>query len=444
MRNVLRNILLVSHSDFPTNSAVHVHHFANELVKMGLDCVVAVPKDKNSIHSLNRTNLYKVTQYNEYQTITDFFDNKQPPDLVHCWTPREHVRIYCKQLSQHYSFRLVVHLEDNEEAVTARLLQNPSSQWEATEGRKMSSCLSHPQHSKEFLRHANGVTVIIDTLQQLIPYPLPRLTVYPGVDTSQFYPRRKNSQLLSHFSIPPHATIICYTGNVYATNVAEVRSLYLAVGKRNREGKPTYLIRTGIDYTPLLTPQEDWIRKYLIELGWVEREKIPEILSLADVLIQPGKSDEFNDYRFPSKIPEFLAMGIPVILPDTNIAKFLTHGENALILPVVNEETIPPAIDLLLNNPSLRQRLIKGGLHFVYNYLNWQKNTRQLLDFYQSLFPDNKKFIPLENSLYHSQKCHESHPSQERQLPLYSLKLGNLRQKLQIFSIFSRRNYSDC
>lgn len=352
----MRNILLVSHSDFPTNSAVHVHHFANELVKMGMDCVVAVPKDKNSIHSLKHTNLYKVTQYDEGKNIKDLFDHKQPPDLVHCWTPREHVRIYCEQLSQHYNFLLVVHLEDNEEAVAARLLQNPSNQWEATQGIKMSSCLSHPRNSKEFLRHANGVTLIIDTLRQLIPPSLPCITVFPGVDTSQFYPRSKNYQLLSHFYLPPHATVVCYTGNVYSTNVAEVRSLYLAIGKRNQQGKPTYLIRTGFDYTPLLTPQENWIRQYVIELGWVEREKIPEILALADVLIQPGKSDGFNDYRLPSKIPEFLAMGIPVILPYTNIAKFLTHGENAFILPVVDEKTIPPAIDLLLNNPSLRHR----------------------------------------------------------------------------------------
>ena len=130
----MKNILFVSHSDFPANSAVHVHHFANELVKLGLDCVVAVPHNQESISTLPE-NLYKVTQFDEIEKLTSLFSNQQPPDVVHAWTPREHVRNYCYALSINYEFKLVIHLEDNEESVTERFLDVSLENWTSDNSR---------------------------------------------------------------------------------------------------------------------------------------------------------------------------------------------------------------------------------------------------------------------------------------------------------------------
>ena len=54
--------------------------------------------------------------------------------------------------------------------------------------------------------------------------------------------------------------------------------------------------------------------------------EIPGYLALADAFVQPGAPDDFNRYRLPSKLPEFLAMGRPVILPHCNIGNDLTDG----------------------------------------------------------------------------------------------------------------------
>ncbi|BAQ65878.1 glycosyltransferase [Geminocystis sp. NIES-3709] len=386
----MKNILVVSHSDFPMNSAVHVHHFANELIKLGLDCVVAVPLNQNSVSSL-KDNLYKVTCYSDIDNLCSYFSNNQPPDIVHCWTPREHIRLYCYHLSQFYEFNLVIHLEDSEESIIERFFKIPIKNWTSENDRILPYNLSHPRKYREFLSTADGVTVIIDKLQEFIPVSIPTITLYPGVDTQEFFPRQKNISLLKELEIPENTTILVYTGIVHPTNLEEVRSLYLAIGKLNLAGKPTVLIRTGVDNNlPLLEDNEVWIKEYIIELGWVERQKIPDILALADVLIQPGKSDDFNDYRFPSKIPEFLAMGKPIILPETNIGKVLTHKENAFILPKVDENSLPSAIDLLMNDLKLAEKLSIEGIKFTHNYLNWQKNTKNLYHFYQTLYSQKK------------------------------------------------------
>lgn len=393
---------MVSHSDFPMNSAIHVHHFANELIKLGYDCVVAVPWDEKSIASIEG-NLSQVTHYQDIANLCSYFSNHQPPDIVHCWTPREHVRIYCYHLASLYNFKLVIHWEDSEECIIERFFNIPVTNWTSQEDRVLPYNLSHPQKYKEFLSTADGVTIIIDKLRDFIPASLPTISLYPGVDTKEFYPREKNIAFLQELGIAENTTILVYTGIVHPTNLEEVRRLYLAVGKRNKRGKPTVLIRTGVDNDlKLLAENELWIKEYIKELGWVERKKIPDILALADVLIQPGKPDDFNDYRFPSKIPEFLAMGKPVILPDTNIGKVLTHLENALILPNVDEESLQSAIDLVINDQVLAQNLSENGVKFAQNFLNWSNNTQKLSDFYQGLYTEEKEAIYHQNIIARS------------------------------------------
>ncbi|MDJ0743973.1 MAG: glycosyltransferase family 4 protein [Xenococcaceae cyanobacterium MO_167.B27] len=395
----MKNILLVSHARFPTNSAVHVHHFANELVKLGLDCVVAVPNDENSISTL-KGNLYSVTQYNQIDNITDFFANHCPPDLVHAWTPRENVRNYCYALSIRYEFKLVIHLEDNEELLIERFFGISSKNWSTEYESLIPYNFSHPVKYKEFMETADGVTVIIDKLTEFAPASASTMTLYPGVDTKEFYPQPKNVNLLKRLRIQNDSTILCYTGNVHLANADEVRCLYLAVGKRNQEGKPTVLIRTGIDNDLQFLAQDQlWIKKYVIELGWINRKKIPEILALADVLVQPGTSDKFNDYRFPSKIPEFLAMGKPVIIPNTNIGKVLTHEENAIILESVDENSLPSIIDFIVDNPHVSEKLAENALKFAKENLSWANSGKNLYSFYESLFAEEKVITSLRNAL---------------------------------------------
>jgi glycosyltransferase involved in cell wall biosynthesis len=232
---------------------------------------------------------------------------------------------------------------------------------------------------------ADGVTVIMEPLKQFVPTNTPSLTLWPGVNSEDFYPREKNPELFQKFDIPPDSLVFCYTGNVHAVNIAEVRSLYLAIALLNREGKPAILIRTGRDFCQFLGEDDQWARQYCRELGYVDRSLLPDIVALADVLIQPGRVDKFNNYRFPSKLPEFFAMGKPVILPNTNIALEMEHQKHAWILPVVNALNIIQAVELITQDPELYHQLSQGAVHFAQTRLNWRKNSELLKLFYQEI-----------------------------------------------------------
>ncbi|MEG4280748.1 glycosyltransferase [Microcoleus sp. MON1_C1] len=393
----MQNILFVLYNDFHSQSAIHVHHFANNLIAQGLDCVVCVPRDKHTVALLQNTS-YTVTEFSEISNLKDFFRNGKEPDIVHAWTPREVNRIYCEKLKSIYNFKLVIHLEDNEEYIIEKNIKKPLKEILASiDSIEIPERISHPKLYREFLASADGVTVIIEKLKEFVPDSVPSLTLWPGADTKHFFIRRKNSQLAESFGIPKDSIIFCYTGNVHAGNKHEVRSIYLAVALMNREGLPAVLIRTGMDTCEFLGEGEQWLKKHSIELGYIDYSKMPDVMALADFLIQPGRSDKFNDYRFPSKLPEFLAMGKPVILPATNIALMMEHKKDGFILPVVDAASIVDAVKLILNDQDLYEKLSCGSVNFARNNLNWQTNSESLKSFYEKIW--SSKATTLSRSL---------------------------------------------
>jgi glycosyltransferase involved in cell wall biosynthesis len=427
----MQNILLVSYCDFPGNGSIHVHHFANSLVKLGIDCVVVVPFDKKTISTVG-SNLYKVTQFDEIGGLIKLFDNQQGPDVVHAWTPREHVRKYCAQVETSFRFKQFIHLEDNEETILERFLDQPMAVLlQESPASDSTSYLSHPKKYQEFLSSADGITVIMDRLQEFVPEQIPSIILWPGVDTQQFFSRPANVELAKSLGIPDSGTVLCYPGAVHLANIDEVRSLYRVVGKRNLEGKPTVLIRTGVNVCDVLTVDESWINQYIIELGLVERAKIPDILSLADVLIQPGSSDDFNDYRLPSKIPEFLAMGKPVIVPETNIGRFLTHLKNAIVLPTVDEAYLSDAIDRVLQDRALAQKLSEGAVEFARSRLDWDVNTQQLKAFYQSLLTEGDELTSLTKAFGRMQRQARDQQVELRQTQAESMHFKQVIQSME-------------
>ena len=117
------------------------------------------------------------------------------------------------------------------------------------------------------------------------------------------------------------------------------------------------------------------LREGVVELGSVGWREIPGYLALADAFVQPGAADDFNRYRLPSKLPEFLAMGRPVVLPDCNIGHDLEHERNALLLERGDGLEIADRVERLLDDPELRGRLAEGARRFALEQLNWEHNS---------------------------------------------------------------------
>ena len=381
----MSNILFVLYHDFTSNSAIHVHNFANHLASFGHSVGVAVPDNQETVEHLGGR-AYSVAPFPQFDgDWSNIFANRAGPDVVHAWTPRENVRLFCEKLKGLGAFRLVVHLEDNEELILESNMGESFAALENAPSSEIPGNLVHPRTYRRFLGGADGITIIMDRLERFVPEATPRALLWPGADTTLFFPREKNRATLASLEVPPENLVLCYTGNVHSANAREVRSLYVAVAMLNREGIPATLLRAGADYCSFLGEDDSWARQHSIDLGYIRHLEVAELLSLADYLIQPGVDDLFNEFRLPAKLPEFFAMGLPVILPRTNVGRFARHGLDAWVLEKVDALGIVEAVHALRANPALAQQLAKGASMFAEEHFSWSKNSRVLEQFYTSL-----------------------------------------------------------
>ncbi|HSV62630.1 MAG TPA: glycosyltransferase family 4 protein [Chthoniobacterales bacterium] len=379
----MSNILFVLYHDFSANSAVHVHNFANQLAALGHSTAVAIPDDTERGAGLGEQD-YSVHRFDRIDgDWSRVFPNGRGPDIVHAWTPRENVRLFCEKLAGFCEFGLFVHLEDNEELILEVNLGMPFEKLARNRAADIPGNLSHPQNYRAFIASSDGVTMIMDRLECFVPADIPKLILWPGADEDLFFPRARDSQLREQLGIPDDTVVLCYTGNVHSANARDVRSLYLAAAILEREGTPARLIRTGRDFCSFLGPDEEWAYKISIELGQIPYQEIPALLSLADALVQPGADNSFNEYRLPGKLPEFFAMGRPVILPRTNVGRFVRHGDEAWVLDKVDALGIVETLLALQRDEALRKRLAAGAGAFAREHFDWGKNTQALAEFYR-------------------------------------------------------------
>ncbi len=383
------NLLFVNYGDFTTNSLNHIGAFANRLTLLGHACVVAVPEKPETISAVHAP-LFSPVTFARALDREPIFPNRRGADVVHAWTPREAVREFTLEyLHRNPAAALIVHLEDNEVFLIESYAGEPIATlrtWsdEALAAR-LSPRLSHPVRFRGFLQIAHGATYITDRLREFIPERKPALWLLPGIDSALYQPLIPDPALRDELGLIAGEKLIVFTGSTTFANLADVRTLLLAVRLINDRGTPCRLVRTGINPPSLERELAAIGGDRVIDLGFVDKTRLGPLLALADVLVQPGAADAFNDYRLPSKIPEFLCVGRPVILPHANLAREMEDGRHALLLATGSAEEIADKCLQVFGDDALAQRLGAGALEFAREHFDLAANTDALAQFYEEV-----------------------------------------------------------
>ena len=390
------NILFVNYGDFTTNSLNHIGGFANALSAKGHSCVVAVPRAKESISGIPNPR-FAAALYEDILAQPEMFPNRGTADIVHAWTPRECVRkfVLTYQRTARKSARLIVHLEDNEEVLISGYAQRPIGELRAMGFTELDSVLSdslpHPVRHRTFLRMADAATVIVERLRELVPPSVPCSVLAPGVDPAYLERHGTDAALRRELGLRDGERAIVFTGSNTFANEPEMRELYEAVSVLNRRGVPTRLVRTGFNRPEFLESLTPDLAANVLDLGFISKARLPGLLALADVLVQPGRPGPFNDYRLPSKLPEFLASGRPVVLPRTNAALEMRDGVEAVFLSSGSPENIADCCQRIFGDPKLASALGKSGEEFARRHFDLGKNTLGLLKTYEELLSAPEK-----------------------------------------------------
>jgi len=395
-------ILFILYHGMECNSAHHVRALAEQLALVGDRCAVAVPDafaseladavSGDTVEALFSKSTavgeggLPVVSFSAVQRALGVGPVEERADIVVAWTPRENVRRLAVEVMRRWRIPCVVHLEDNEDAITARYLDVPYARVEAmgwwTLRRIRGLALSHPRRMRTFLQQVDGTSMIISRLTEFATCCKPQRVFWPGYDEKLFATEsggpdlEARRQKLRDYGVADNELGLVYTGNIHYGNAEDMEILYQTVAMLNRGGIPTHLIRTGETHVADFEEKMGEATRHVVSPGLLPREELPHLIRAADILVQPGLPGPFNDYRFPSKLPEYLAAGRPVIMTRTNLGSYLTDGEQALVVPNGKVEEMVEAVQRLVASSHLCEQIGREGRDFARRELRWYKAAK--------------------------------------------------------------------
>jgi glycosyltransferase involved in cell wall biosynthesis len=134
-------------------------------------------------------------------------------------------------------------------------------------------------------------------------------------------------------------------------------------------------------------PEQHFLEKLIAELG-LEKVvflrsarpiwEIAEIMPEADLGVVPKRSDSFGDEAFSTKILEFMASGVPVVVSNTKVDRHYFNDTVVKFFPSGDVDRLAEAIVELAQSSELRNHFVTNGFDFV-RLCDWEKNKVEYL-----------------------------------------------------------------
>ena len=120
--------------------------------------------------------------------------------------------------------------------------------------------------------------------------------------------------------------------------------------------------------------------------GRIPDQQLLEILSTADVCVNPDRPCEMNDISTMIKIMEYMALGKPIVQFDLREGRFSAQ-EAAVYADTQNQVAdFAAKILLLLDNPEQRKKMGEFGRRRVEKELAWEYSVPNLIAAYERAF----------------------------------------------------------
>jgi glycosyltransferase involved in cell wall biosynthesis len=120
--------------------------------------------------------------------------------------------------------------------------------------------------------------------------------------------------------------------------------------------------------------------------GRIPDEQLLEILSTADVCVNPDRPCKMNDMSTMIKIMEYMALGKPIVQFNMKEGRFSAQEASLYADNEKGAADFASKIVWLLENPDERRRMGEFGRRRVEEELAWQYSVGNLLAAYRRVF----------------------------------------------------------
>jgi glycosyltransferase involved in cell wall biosynthesis len=110
--------------------------------------------------------------------------------------------------------------------------------------------------------------------------------------------------------------------------------------------------------------------------NFLPTEKIAQVMADADLGVVPKRAKSFGNEAFSTKIFEFMALGVPVLIADTKIDRY--YFDESLVKFFKSEDVQDLADNMLLmiRDQDLRRNLIENAAKYI-NEITWPKKEEE-------------------------------------------------------------------
>lgn len=110
-----------------------------------------------------------------------------------------------------------------------------------------------------------------------------------------------------------------------------------------------------------------YLQDHVFFTGWVSKNEIAEKYNTADIFVLPSLDEGMSN-----ALLEAMATGLPVIASDLAGDNLLINEENALVVPVNNDQMLSNALKRLMLDKDLREKIGQNGMKIAKRY-SWEK-----------------------------------------------------------------------
>jgi len=118
--------------------------------------------------------------------------------------------------------------------------------------------------------------------------------------------------------------------------------------------------------------------------GMKPTHEIAGVMADADLGVVPKRAVSFGNEAFSTKIPEFMAVGVPVVAAGTMIDRFYFNDSQILFFESENVDDLAAKMETVINDPQLRFRLVEGGKSYIRDN-NWDVKREEYFDLVRAL-----------------------------------------------------------
>ncbi len=129
---------------------------------------------------------------------------------------------------------------------------------------------------------------------------------------------------------------------------------------------------------------QESLKERVLFKGVSTMEGIATAMSEADLGVVPKRAVSFGNEAFSTKILEFMAIGIPVLVSNTRIDRFYFNDSQVMFFNSEDVDDMALKMETLINNAQLRSRLVENSEAYI-SENNWDVKQSEYFELIRSL-----------------------------------------------------------